>query len=88
VLEAKNYSRGCRRPLLAWGAQQAGATVTLPGYPRHLAGLEAWASEGLVVKEGDSQNRTLGPCAWLMVGFQGGLGTLGTFSRDNDPVVL
>ena len=90
MLEAKNYSRGCQGPLLARGAQHSEATDTLRRWP-HLTGLEAWASEGLKVRAGDSQIRTLGPCSWLRLGFQCGLrclGTLGTFSRDNHAQVL
>lgn len=61
--------QGLLRAPLSLGAWHAGATSTLQEAPPHLAGLEVWAGEGLVVRAGEGQIRTSGLCSSLRLDF-------------------
>lgn len=73
-VETEGLSTGCQGPLPALlGAWHSEATTTFQAKPRHLAGLEAWASLEFVVETGGDRVRTFQPDAQKRLGFQGGL---------------
>lgn len=77
-VEAEGLPTGCQLLLPALlGAWRSEATTTFQAKPRHLAGLEAWATSGFVVIAGGDRVRTFQPHAAQGQGCQGGLDRLG-----------
>lgn len=69
-VEAEGLSTGCQVLLPALlGAWHSEATTTFQAEPRHLAGLEAWASSGFVVRAGGDRVRTFQSHAVQRQGF-------------------